>query len=368
MTGSGPRVLHVIPSLHIGGTERQLVGFLQRATDPRAHRVATFDDLGPLAEGLPVAPVLVGPVTRHSWRFAPSLALVARRLRREIERWDADVVHAHLGAAELVAAMATPGRLPLVASRRGRNVGFERNPVLHLIEGLGHRRVDLMACNSEYLASFTRAHDLWPPPIVVTHNGIDIERFAPTPPPDGPRAIAFVANAYPYKRQGMFLDAFRAVRERIPDARAIVVGRASDVVRPIAGDLLDAGALDLIGEVDDTRPYLARTHLVALTSEHEGFPNALLEGMASGRPVVSTSVGGVPELVRDGVDGLLVPPDGRGLADAMLRILCDDGLRARMGGDARECAEAFAWEPAVAEREGLYVRAIEMRRRSRRAR
>jgi glycosyltransferase involved in cell wall biosynthesis len=362
---TGPRVLHVIPSLHIGGTERQLVGFLQRATDPEAHLVTTFDALGPLADALPVPPVLVGPVTRHSWRFAPSLAVVVGRLRREIERWGADVVHAHLGAAELVAAMATPRRLALVASRRGRNVGFERNPVLHVVEGVGHRRVDLMACNSEYLASFTRAHDLWPPPIAVVHNGIDIERFAATPPPDGPPVVAFVANAYPYKRQAMFLEGFRAVRERIPAARAIVVGRASDVVRPLAGDLLDAGAIELVGEIDDMRPYLARAHLVALTSEHEGFPNALLEGMASGRPVVSTSVGGVPELVRDGVDGLLVPPDGRGLAEAMLRILGDDGLRARMGGDARERAEAFAWGRAVQDRESLYVRAIEMRRRRR---
>jgi glycosyltransferase involved in cell wall biosynthesis len=361
------RVVHVIPSLHIGGTERQLVGYITRSTDPEAHLVTTFDDLGPLAGDLPVPPVLLGPVARRSWRMVPSLARVIWDLRKQIVAWQADVVHAHLGAAEIVSAMAIPSDVPLVASRRGRNVGFERSRWLHVVEGIGHRRVDLMACNSQYLATFTTRHDLWPPPLVVVHNGIDIDRFIPTPMPVGTPIVAFVANAYPYKRHDLFLEAFRALREGLPWVQAVVVGRAADVVRPRVGDLLEAGAIRLVGEVEDTRPYLAEARLIALTSEHEGFPNALLEAMASGRPVVSTAVGGVTELVRDGVDGLLVPPDGRGLAEAMARILGDRDLGVRMGSNARRRAEEFGWERAVRAREAIYVQAMEARRRAHRS-
>ena len=85
------------------------------------------------------------------------------------------------------------------------------------------------------------------------------------------------------------------------------------------------------GAVTDVRPFLAEARVVALTSDHEGLPNALLEAMASGRPVVATRVGGVPELVRDGVDGLLTDADPASIARALTTLLSSPGEAERMG-------------------------------------
>ncbi len=116
------------------------------------------------------------------------------------------------------------------------------------------------------------------------------------------------------------------------------------------------------GEVADPRPYLARAHVVALSSPHEGFPNALLEGMASGRAVVATSVGGVPELVRDGLDGRLTPYDVRAFADALSGLLKDPAACNRMGEAARARALGFTWDDVVDRTNELYARVCAGRR------
>jgi glycosyltransferase involved in cell wall biosynthesis len=97
---------------------------------------------------------------------------------------------------------------------------------------------------------------------------------------------------------------------------------------------------------------------VALTSDHEGLPNALLEAMASGRPVVATRVGGVPELVRDDVDGLLADPDPATVARALIAMLGSPGEAERMGGSARERAAAYDWPVAIGRTEELYRRVL----------
>ena len=123
-----------------------------------------------------------------------------------------DLVHAHLGLSEVIAAMVTPRRIPIVASRRGRNRGFEANAALKLVEGAGHRRVDVLLCNSRYLAEITRAEDRWPPPIEVIHNAVDTERFARAPTPEDPPTVVVVANLHPYKGHELFLRALGLVR------------------------------------------------------------------------------------------------------------------------------------------------------------
>jgi L-malate glycosyltransferase len=346
-------IVHVIPSLDVGGTERQLVEFIRRSSSPTSHLVACFDGLGPLAERLSDRAVLVGPVVRGPSAFAPSVLRTVTQLRRLIRDTRPSVVHAHLGAAEAVAALATPRGVPLVASRRGMNVGFE-GPVLRLVEGLAHRRVEAMVCNSRFLAETMKEHDRWPPPGTVIHNGVDATYFAPHPLPTTP-IVTLVANAHHYKRHDRFLSAFRLVLDSIPEASAFIVGRMQPDVQRYANRLGLSDAVRSVGGVADVRPFIERCQCVVLASDHEGFPNALLEAMSMGRPVVATAVGGVPELVRDGIDGLLVPTDADALAKAMIRMLREDDLRDSMAIEARRRAEQFGWERVVRETEAVYA-------------
>jgi glycosyltransferase involved in cell wall biosynthesis len=107
---------------------------------------------------------------------------------------------------------------------------------------------------------------------------------------------------------------------------------------------------------------VAAGHVVALTSDHEGFPNALLEAMAQGRPVVATRVGGIPELVRDGVDGHLASLDPADIAARLSTLLTNATRRKQMGRAARERAETFTWDRLVSETEDVY-RVVLARRR-----
>lgn len=362
-----PRVLHVIASLQIGGTERQLVEFIARSSHPRGHFVALFDDPGPLAVRVPNPPIHLGGIRRDVRAIGTNVRTVWN-LRRVVRDLRPDLVHAHLGLSEVMAALAVPRGVPLVASRRGRNIGFEEAPWRRLVEGLGHRRVDLMLCNSRYLAEYASRHDLWPPPIEVVHNAVDLALFRAEPMPTiGPLRVAIVGNLHAYKGHGRFLHAFALVAESLRHVEAVVVGDGAQRadLEALAAQLGIAGRVRFVGQVDDPRPYVAGSHVVALTSDHEGFPNALLEAMAMGRPVVATAVGGVPELVRDGVDGFLAPSDPRALAARLLDLLGNAELRARMGREARRRAEGFGWDRVVRQTESVYSRLLDGSRRRR---
>jgi glycosyltransferase involved in cell wall biosynthesis len=165
-----------------------------------------------------------------------------------------------------------------------------------------------------------------------------------------------VARLRPQKAHERFLRAFRTVRDRLPDARALLVGDGPSrrELERLVDELGLASAVRFVGAVADTRPYLAEATVVALTSPYEGSPNALLEAMASGRPVVATAVGGVPELIEHGREGLLVEPTDEAVASALTEVLGDPESASRMGARARARAEAFDWSLTVARTEAAY--------------
>lgn len=352
--GGYPRVLHVIASLEVGGTEMQLVRFIERSGDPSRHVVAVFHDAGPLAERLPNPPVWLGLLSRYPWRALTTLR-TARRLREVVHSGGFDLVHAHLGQSEVLAAVA-PRSVPVVASRRGPNMGFD-NAVYRLLEGLGHRRSDVLISNTRYWADVAERHDRWTPPTRVIHNAIDPAEFSilPMPAEIGPR-VAVIANLHPYKRIDLFLRAFHLLGGSVPEARATIAGDGVERRRleRLAQELGLSERVTFAGLVPDTRAIVGASHVVALTSEVEGFPNALLEAMAQGRPVVATRVGGVAELVRDGEDGFLTALDPHEIAARLRVLLTDPGVRERMARSATERTREFTWERVVRQTEDVY--------------
>jgi glycosyltransferase involved in cell wall biosynthesis len=111
----------------------------------------------------------------------------------------------------------------------------------------------------------------------------------------------------------------------------------------------------LLGRRDDVSHVLAACDLFVLASKNEGLPIALVEALALGLPVVATAVGGTPEVVTDGLEGLLVPPSNPDqLASAIERLLADPELRARMSAAATERARHFDISRSVAEMESIY--------------
>jgi glycosyltransferase involved in cell wall biosynthesis len=171
--------------------------------------------------------------------------------------------------------------------------------------------------------------------------GVDSERFRPSPEPEGRPVIVYAGRMLWDKGVGVLVDAARILRPA-HEARFVLVGEPdpgnpSSIDASILQGWHDEGVVEWAGWRSDMEEVYRNAHVVTLPSMHEGIPTVLLEGAASGRPLVATTIPGCRAVVRDGRNGFLVPPnDPRALADALRRLIEDDSLRRRMGDASRE--------------------------------
>ncbi|MBP3735902.1 MAG: glycosyltransferase family 4 protein [Lachnospiraceae bacterium] len=175
------------------------------------------------------------------------------------------------------------------------------------------------------------------------------------PPYEGARekTIIAVGRIDENKNQRMLMDAFAALSERFPEHRLLLVGTgpAEKELAAYAKTLPCGDRISFPGNLDDIASAIRPASLFVLTSDTEGMPNALLEAMALGIPVISTDCpcGGPRQLIRDGENGLLVPVrDTNALAAAMERILSDPAAAEKMGTAARSVQETYAPDKALA--------------------
>ena len=199
--------------------------------------------------------------------------------------------------------------------------------------------------------------------IVVQPNAVDVERFVPVTPnerleakrgiglPADVLTIGTIARLVPRKGIDVVLRAFASSVVQTRDARLLIVGNgplAVDLER-LARDLRIDGSVVWAGLQKDPGRWLRAMDIFAFASRLEGSPNAVLEAMATGLPIVATRIGGVVDLITDQETGLLVPPDDPGaLAGALGRLLDDASLRDALGPRARRRVQGSFSLPAVA--------------------
>ena len=199
--------------------------------------------------------------------------------------------------------------------------------------------------------------------LVVVHNAVDANVFMPRPAhTDGAMRIGIIANLLPVKGHFDFLAMAKQLVQRGVPARFLIVGQ--DVlqtgfeaeIRARASTLGLEPYVDFTGFVGDVPPLLRSLDIVVSASHEEPFGRSLLEAMASQVPVVATRVGGQPEVVEDGVTGLLVPPgDPTALADAVWSLARDAERRQRLGEAGRRRAdELFGVSAHVSRIVALY--------------
>jgi glycosyltransferase involved in cell wall biosynthesis len=193
-----------------------------------------------------------------------------------------------------------------------------------------------------------RRQNMVPPGVRVLQvpgSGIDIDRFAHVPVPDGPPVFLLVARLMVHKGLRDYAAAARIVKARVPEARFCILGPtdANPAGLPMAelDGWVREGLVDYLGETRDVRPFLAASTIFVLPSWYrEGLPRSILEAMATGRAVVTTDAPGCRDAVVDGETGLLVPVrDPASLAAALLRLAEDRALVVRMGAASRRRAE-----------------------------
>jgi glycosyltransferase involved in cell wall biosynthesis len=175
----------------------------------------------------------------------------------------------------------------------------------------------------------------------LLRNFVDTDYFTPAPRPEnGPVKIAAVGRLTEQKRFDRFLRVIARIDRIESPVKAMIAGDGplrEQLERQAAELGLLGRVVEFKGKTADTREVYREADLLALTSDWEGTPNVALEAMASGLPVSATSVGDAPEIIEDGVSGLLAAPEDEDkMAGNLLTLIRDARLRAAFGSRARE--------------------------------
>ena len=333
-----PRLLQLLATGGTGGAQESYTGLLLRLDRSRYDVRALSLSKGFAVQRL--ARLGVGVEVIDDTDDEVAVRELAAYLRRE----EIDLVHAHMYRAEVIgtraaAAAGTPVVLSTVHSSRVRSP--EDVATLAALTS----RMDRLIVPSAAIAEKVRREGRTARFSVIP-NGVDLSRFALPAPPCSLRdeygiscdevLIGVVARLEPEKGHRFLVEAMPAVLAGAPRTWLVIVGEGSqcDALRAQAAALPEAvrDRIVFTGRRTDIAALTADLDIAVLPSLREAQGISILEAMARRKPVVASAVGGVPEVLTDGVDGLLVPSgDSAALADALVRLSRSPSLRERIG-------------------------------------
>jgi glycosyltransferase involved in cell wall biosynthesis len=261
-------------------------------------------------------------------------------------------------------AGAALARVPVrIGSRRGLNP--DRRPSLRWLQRLSYTAAHRIVANSRAAARQLEREGVPDSRVSVVYNGLDLDRFPDRLPCRKTHRVLAVAGIRHVKGIDVLVEAAARVVAAVPDVRFVVAGdgpdrsKAEAQARALGVDR----AFEFLGHRDDVPALMAEADVFVLPSRSEAFPNALLEAMAAGLPVVASRVGGVVELVEHGHTGLIVAPDDPdALAGSLIQLLRESARAAAIGAAARESVRArYSVDRMVQQFEALYIAELELR-------
>ena len=345
------KVLMAITELGIGGAENVVLE-LERGALRAGHEVAVAAVSGSLAR----RPSTFYPLPA-SGRSPLELARTGRRLAGIARGFAPDVVHAHnprmVGLAAVAARLGRPTRRPPVLASHHGVPPAQASTAARVL-----RLADHVVCVSAGVAGELAANGMPERRVTVIPNGVSApdalgaaerSRLDSELGLDDEPLVTAVGRLVPQKAHHRLIDAAAAVRAQIPSARFLIVGEGplrSELASRIRAAGLN-GAVTLTGARSDARQIIARSDIVAFSSDWEGLSLVALEALAAGVPIVSTDVAGTAELLGTGA-GIAVPRTAGALAEALVDLLRDSARRREMGAEARRLhRERFSVERMV---------------------
>ena len=322
---------------------------------------------------------------RFTWRpdrlvrYLSSFVQVIRDARAVVSEEAPDAIHANSIRAGIVMAAATVGlRVPVIW--HGHDI-LPRHPLSTMVRlfALMSARNRILAVSQAVVTGF-RGAMLKPfarrVPIRVIHNAVDLERFKPNSEArvttraalgltDAQSVIGMVGQLTSRKGQLELIESFARVAPEIPDAVLLIVGeplfnRDEEYAEQLRGTAASLGIDDrvrFLGARADVPQLMQAMDVLVVNSHEEPFALTVLEGLASGIPVVATAVGGTPEMITNGENGCLVfARDNKGLAKSLIALLREPELRTWLGHNARKVAEArFSTNRFLREVDAFYM-------------
>lgn len=375
MSKQRTRVYHLIKGLGRGGAERLLAEMLPFIdADRYEHSFSYFfawkDAFVPLLEARGASPHCFR--ARNTVECLTMVPAVARHVRVT----GADIIHCHMPIASVVGRLA--GRLtktPVVSTEHNL---FERYHPLTRFASIRTWQMQraVVAVSEEVRDSIVR-HVGQGVPVTVVRNGIPVGAFerdalaGATVRSDigvSPEEVLVGTMAVfrQQKRLDVWLDVAKLVLRQHPQVRFLLVGDGP-LRRQVEERVARLGLgpfVKLVGLQEEVAPFLSAMDIYMMTSDFEGLPLALLEAMASRLPVVVTAVGGIPEVVHSGREGLICAPrDRECLARSVGDLVSDRGLREELANNGYErVLSKFGMARMVAELEAQYAAVVSVRR------
>jgi glycosyltransferase involved in cell wall biosynthesis len=364
------RVFFLLDSFNVGGTETQAVELALRL-DPANYEVTLgcLKHEGPLLARLHSSAVKVTEFHPQGGFDSPGGIYQLARMQSFLRRGTFDVVHTHDLWSNLIGVPAAKmaGVPVIISSQRD----LSHDPWYKTTKGRLLRAVQrgssAVLTNAEAIRTgLIEDEGFIPRRVRVIYNGVDVDRFRSVqadrerlfPGTAGQKLVVLVGNMHSdVKGQPTVIAAASKVLQHFPQTRFVFVGdgeRRTDFEQQAAKF---GKAFVFLGRREDIPEILASCDIALLPSAAEGMPNAVLEYMAAGLPVIASRVGGNVEAIEDGISGLLIPAgDSGALADSLMRLLDDEPFAHRLAQSAQKSVrERFSFENLTHNIDSLYT-------------
>jgi L-malate glycosyltransferase len=346
------KILHCIAQLGIGGAEKQLYELIVNTHDPSvSHEVMYYNDsldteAKRLYDQAGIRTIRVPRNSKHPLRFLRDFSAL-------IKASHPDIVHCWLGGANVWGRLAAlrAGHQRIIVAYRGGKVFYV--PLMRVLECLTGRKVHHLANSRACAAMTARSFGLLPEKFDVIYNGVDLKRFegdsirvklcSQYKIPENAPIVTMVGRLTASKNYPMLLQIAKRTKDHAMGVHFLIAGHGEEeqTLKDLAVQLGVGDIVHFLGLRHDVPVLLKSSNVFCYTTLFEGFPNALLEAMAAGLPIITTDFDGVDELVTDGINGKIVPIGRVDLAlDALKHYIHDKETSLLHGRNSRQLTEA----------------------------
>ncbi len=341
------KILQVIPYFCFGGAETMCEN-LTYALKAQGHEVAVVSLYGehtPISRRMEEAGVRIRYLDK---KLGLDLSMVPK-LTRILKEEKPDVVHTHLDVIKYAVAAARIAKVPRCV-HTVHNVADKEaeGRAQKIINGFYFRRgwSVPVALSPEVQSSIAAFYGLRKERVPVAYNGVDLSRCLPKESYDTAESfhILHIGRFNEQKNHGMLLRVFQKLALEDPSLRLDLIGDGElrQEMEALAESLSLKEKISFLGAQSNVYPYLHNADLFLLPSRYEGIPMTIIEAMGTGLPIVATAVGGVPDMLKNGEDGIMVPCEEEAVVKACKALIENKAMREKLGRAARKNADRFS--------------------------
>lgn len=349
------KIIHVIPNLNVGGAETMMKNLIieQANAGHNVMVVAFYQSDSSIRKALEAIGIEILFVDKkQGFDFS-----IISKLKRIFNNERPDVIHTHLYVLPYV--FLSSGKRRIVHTIHTVAEKERSGIAVYLTRIIYHsRRVTPVAISDEIRKSISQFHDIQENKIPVVLNGSPISNYYKKQSyaiPDKVR-IVHVGSLIPLKNHELMIEVANMLKKNNVNFKMEFAG-AGYLKEKLQEKVCNLGledCVEFVGLKDDISLFLKDADLFIFPSQYEGVPMSLIEAMASGLPIIASNVGGIPDMITDMANGILIEPNEDNLYDALVTLIKNEDLRAKLGKSAIEMSNKFSSKNMEIEYMRLY--------------